>query len=205
METDVKQWTLEMIAASQNEFKTLISMIPPKQREGVGQLKQWTAKDEFAHLSFWLEVFAKNTKARRNGKALLDTSDYLAMNDAAWAERKDLSWSEIEAALTLALYEIEKQVKALSVDELTEAVMFTLEPQRKPPRPFIKSLLYDLIDHPLHHWVRLYKKFGHEAKAAQMLERVLQVLKKPGVSKWTATSRSKVKKHAESLNASSLN
>jgi Protein of unknown function (DUF1706) len=199
MKTDIKQWTLEVIATSRTEFKMLMSMIPPKQREVVGQIKQWSAKDELSHLSFWLELFAKNTKARRKGKALIDTSDYLAMNDNASEERKDWTWSEVDTALTRALEEIEKQVKALSVDELTEAEMFTLEPQRKSPRPFIKSLLYDLIDHPLHHWVKLYKKYGHEAKAADMLGRVSLTLKRPGVSKWTTTSRSKIKKHAENL------
>ncbi len=83
MKTAIKQWALEVIATSRNEFKTLISMIPPKQRDVSGKLKQWSAKDELAHLSFWLEVFAENIKASRNGGSLIDTSTYLVMNDKA--------------------------------------------------------------------------------------------------------------------------
>jgi hypothetical protein len=196
MKTDIKQWTLEVISASRIEFQMFIKHIPTKERKVVGQLEAWSAKDEIAHLTFWLETFAKNLKNLRQGKPLTSTKNYLAMNDAAWEKRKDLSWSEVEEALAKAFADIEKQVGTLSIEELTDGKNFSLESWG---RPLVKSLLYDLVDHPLHHFVKVYKKFGQDKKAAAMLERVALTLAQPGVAKWTTTTRGKIKKHQQSL------
>jgi hypothetical protein len=185
MKTDMKQWTLSIIDASRDEFKTFIANIPVHERKTVGKLKQWSAKDEVAHLGYWLEVFVKNIKARRSGKPLIDASDYLAMNDKAWEKHKDLSWAEVEEKLARAFQAIEKLMKALSVDALTDAKVLTLEPDRSSPRPLIKSLFYELIDHPVHHFVKLYQKHGANVTATTMLTRLQGVLEQPGVSKWT--------------------
>jgi hypothetical protein len=196
VKTDLTQWSLQIISVSREEFQTFIGTIPAKEREVVGGLKAWSAKDEIAHLTFWLETFAKNIKSLRQDKPLISTKNYLAMNDSAWEKRKDLSWAEVEANLAKTLTDIDKQVKMLSVEELTNGKTFSLESWG---RPLIKSLLYELVDHPLHHFVKLYKRFGQDRKAREMLKRITRTLIQPGVAKWTATSRSKIQKHEAHL------
>jgi hypothetical protein len=193
LKTDLTQWSLDVIAVSSQEFQAFIKSVPAKERKVIGQLKAWSAKDELAHLTFWLETFAKNLKNLRQGKPLISTKNYLAMNDAAWEKRKNLTWARVEEALANVFKDIEKQVKAFSVEELTNGKRFSLESWG---RPLIKSLLYELIDHPLHHFVKLCKKLGQGQKAAEMLERVSSTLTRPGVSRWTATSRGKIKRHS---------
>ncbi|MCE7983842.1 MAG: hypothetical protein DYG89_21930 [Caldilinea sp. CFX5] len=54
------------------------------------------SKDEIAHFVYWIDLFVTNGRARRSGQPLIDTSAYRAMNDRAWAERKDWTWREVE-------------------------------------------------------------------------------------------------------------
>ncbi|MGL4610730.1 MAG: ClbS/DfsB family four-helix bundle protein [Trueperaceae bacterium] len=115
MKTAIKQWTLEIIAASRNEFETFIKDIPKTEHQKLGELKTWSAKDEVTHLSYWIELFVKNIKARRRNKRLTNTKDYLAMNDKAWGQRKDWSWAEVEEKLFKTFAELEKQIKALTL------------------------------------------------------------------------------------------
>jgi hypothetical protein len=189
--TDLKQWTLGIVESSRQEIQTLIQHIPIKERKAVGQLKAWSAKDEMAHLMFWLGILAQNIANKRQGKPLISTKDYRAMNDEAWNTHKDFRWAEVEEALTQALVDIEKQVKTLTLEELSNGKTFFLESSGSP---LVRSLLYELVDHPLHHVVKLYKKFGQDKDAAAALERLTSALTQPGVSKWTATSRGKIKK-----------
>ncbi len=172
----------------------MIKHVPGKERKVVGQLKAWSAKDEIAHLTFWLETFVKNIKNRQSKNPLIDANNYLAVNDAAWARYKDLSWAEVEEKLSRVFDDIETQGKALRLEELTDASVFTLE-----GKPLVKSLLYEVVDHPLHHFVKLYRKYGKTKQALEALVRLETVLSQPGTSTWTATSRSKIKKHRERL------
>lgn len=80
---DVKQWTLAVVNVSRKEFETFIKNIPAEERKATGRLKQWSAKDEIAHLTFWLETFVKNIQARRSGKPGIDITNHLALNDKA--------------------------------------------------------------------------------------------------------------------------
>jgi Protein of unknown function (DUF1706) len=201
MKTDIKVWTLSVVDSSYHEFKTFIASIPEHERETVGQLKAWSAKDEVAHLGFWLETFAKNIKARRDGKPLIETNNYLAMNDKAWEQRKGWTWAKIEERLERAFNDIKKQNKALNLDELTNANVFTLEPKRSSPHPLVKSFLYELIDHPLHHFVKLYRKYDMTTQASATLTRLQKVLEQRGTAAWTTLSRNKIKKHQQRLSS----
>ena len=192
LQKDLKEWALELVQVSRLEFKHLIASIPAKQRDKAGELKKWSPKDELAHLAYWLEVFVGNIRAKRKGKPLTDTRDYLAMNDAAWEVRKGWSLEQIEAALEKVLGDLEKELKRFTLEELTDPAAFALE----RPRPFVRSLLYELIDHPMHHWAGLYRKLGKESKIGPMLGRILEAMSQRGIKRWTAGSRSKISHHA---------
>lgn len=194
MKQDAKEWTLSLIAAVRGEFEFFAAQIPKKERGVTGELKHWSTKDDIAHLCFWLEVFVKNIKSRRTGKTLISTSNYRIMNDQAWHESKDLSWSEIEVKLMSVFDEIEAEIKTLSLEEITDGNKFSVEPQRNPPRPLVKSLLYELVDHPFHHLVKIHRKLNNTDKANESLALLTAILKQPGFSKWTAAALNKIRK-----------
>jgi Protein of unknown function (DUF1706) len=194
MKNDLQQWALMLIGASENEFNTLIASLNPDQRSAIGDLHKWSPKDEIAHLSYWLEVFLGNIQRCQNGQELIDTRDYLTLNDQAWEVRKDWTWNDVERVLERTLKGIEVQIKNLSSQDLTDPQRLSLEPDQKVPRPLLKSLIYELIDHPLHHFLGMHRKLQNEHLVAPMLERLLEVMEQPGVSKWSITTRNKLRK-----------
>jgi hypothetical protein len=195
MKKDPKEWTLEIIKEVQNEFSVFLENVPPKDRNAKGELKKWSVKDEIAHLAFWFEIFVANIRACRAGNSLISTKNYLQMNDQAWGELKDLTWNEVEKKSLGALTEIAAEIKGLTIEELIEGAKFSVEPHRNPPRPLLKSLLYELIDHPFKHLVKLYTKQGNPKKAVASLIRISNTLKQPGFSQWSANSVSKINKY----------
>lgn len=186
-------WARKLLESSRHEFQLLIAAVPLHERELVGQRYAWSAKDEIAHLAFWIETFARNVHARREGRPLIDTGLYQALNDAAWHERKDWTWPEVESALAEAFVGLDAQLAALSAAELIVAGQFTVEPERAAPRPVMRSLLYEVVDHPCHHFAGLYRRFGSDAQLAAAATRLSAAVEAPSQAKWTAPTRRKLR------------
>jgi hypothetical protein len=193
MRTDVKQWAFAVVDSSFNEFNTLIARIPPNQRSVVGKLKNWSPKDHIAHLTYWIDLFVTNIQACRKNLPLTATDDYLTMNDAAWQIRKDWSWNKIETDVACVFSDLKVQIKDLTAEDLIDVHRFTLEADQKSPRSLIQSLLYELIDHPVHHFARMYQAFGDEEGIKALLTRAQQVINQPGGSKWSTPTRDKIR------------
>lgn len=199
VKVDLKAQTFTLLRSARSEFEHMLAHIPQAERTRVGQLKHWSPKDEIAHLAYWIDLFASNIQAIRTGAPLVDTRDYRAMNDRAWQVRQGWSWAEIEQAVAQALTAVETQIAALSAEELIDAKRFTLEPDRASPRPLLHSLIYELIEHPNHHFSGLYRKLGDEAAMSALFSRSLQTLSQLGSARWSARTRRVAQKHAERL------
>lgn len=188
-------WAGELVRVSRQEFSALGAQLPASEREAAGALHAWSTKDEIAHLAYWIELFALNIAAARSGHPLTDTGPYLAMNDAAWHERQDWSWATAEGALLNAITAVEAQLSTLGGEELTNAERLSVEPTRRPPRPLIRSLLYELIDHPLHHYAGIYHRLGASKACAEMVGRLTEVMEQPGVRTLAASTRTKLRRY----------
>jgi hypothetical protein len=193
MKKDVRQWLIDVVELSRAEFQAVIRCLPQSKRRAKGTADQWSAKDVISHLTYWLEVFDKNITARRASKPLIDTEDYLSMNAAAWSERNRLSWKEVETALHAALDRVKSQVENLSADQFDSGALSI------GGKPLVANFLYELIDHPLHHWVILYGKANAQKHGIEMLKRVQSVLDERGFGKWTDSSRKEIQKHVSIL------
>lgn len=189
---NLKPWALELVQLLRHEFRALVAGLSPQQRQEKGQMDRWSPKDELAHLAYWLEVFVANIRFRREGKPLTDVRDYLAMNDAAWEARQDWGLEQTEAAVRKVLTDLGEELERFTPEELTNPDRFTLE----FPRPFVRSLLYELVDHPVHHFAGLYRKLGKGSEVGPMLRRLLEVLGRRGAAGWSATTRKKIQRHA---------
>lgn len=194
---DVQIWARAITAASRHECVALLAQVPVSQRQALGTLQGWSTKDELAHLAYWIELFARNIAAARAELPLIDTRPYLAMNDAAWHERKDWDWITVEQALLEAIDAVVVQLAVLSAEELTDGARLSVEPARRPPRPLIRSLLYELIDHPLHHLTGIYRRLGASVARAEMIARVTAVVEQPGGRTLAAATRTKLRRYSQ--------
>lgn len=174
---DLTAWTSALLDAADREFTTLIACVPPNQRQRIGELKNWSPKDQMAHLVYWLELYAKNLQARREGREPEDIRNYQERNDAAWHERREWTWDHLAEAWQTALQAVAAEFGRLP------------EPQQ---RAQMRSLIYELVDHPHHHYVRLYAKLGKPKQARALLARTEALLAQRGAARWTAATRRKL-------------
>jgi hypothetical protein len=196
MKIDIHSWLDNVLQASRQEFVVLESHIPPKMHDAEGEADKWSAKDVFAHLTYWLEVFARNVNARIHSKTLVDTEKYQELNREAWKLRSKLTWGKVRSDLDRALADIGACVHRLTAEELTDASCFSLA-----GRPLVFDYIYEVIEHPMHHWMILYRKAGAEEKAVAMLKRVQEGVSQEGLMKWSLPARKKILKHRQSLEA----
>ncbi len=188
----IKQWAFSLINASSFEFDTLMARIPESQRGVVGELKKWSPKDQVAHLIYWIELFVANTKACRQGRAIVSTADYLTMNDSAWQERKDWTWPDVEANIARIFLDVRGQVQELSLEELIDARRYSVETDESGPKPILQSLAYELIAHPSHHFARMYWAFGDREGVDSLFARTLRVTNQSGVLTWSEPTLKKI-------------
>lgn len=180
------QWSASLIEAARDEFSRLRASAPAGQRAVQGELKRWSPKDEMAHLVYWLDLYAAKLKALRAGRDPEDVRNYQERNDAAWPLRRNWTWDRVEQEWLRALQQVAAEWALLSEAE---------------QRQLMRSLIYELVDHPHHHFVRLYRKFRQPARGKAMLARTEALLAQRGASKWTVTPRRKLKRWALELEA----
>ena len=196
MKIDIHGWLDNVLQVSKHEFDELESHIPPKMHNAKGEADKWSAKDVFAHLTYWLEVFSNNVDARIQSKTLVDTKKYEALNREAWKLRNKLTWGKVRSDLDRALANIDTRMHRLTTEELMDALCFSIA-----GRPLVVDYMYELIEHPMHHWMILYRKAGAEEMAVAMLERVQKGVSQKGLMKWSLPARKKILKHRLSLEA----
>lgn len=177
----LRELTAALLDAARHEFTTLIASVPAKQRNATGELTRWSPKDELAHLVYWLELYAAKLQALRNGHEPEDVRNYQARNDATWPLRRDWTWEQVERAWLRALDDVAGEWEQLE------------EPAQ---RKLMRSLIYELVDHPHHHYVRLYGKFRQPGRGRALLARTQALLEQRGAAQWTATTRKKLKRWA---------
>lgn len=194
---DLQAWAVEIVNLLRQEYAVLAAQLAPSEREASGELWAWSTKDEIAHLAYWIALFATNIAAARADRPLTDTRPYLAMNDAAWHERAAWDWTTVEQALLRAIDAVAAQLATLSSDELRDAGRLTVEPAGGPPRPLIRSLLYELIDHPLHHFAGIYQRLGAAEPRVAMLARVAALVEQPGVRTLAGSTRAKLRSYRQ--------
>jgi len=190
MKSDIHRWLDNVLQTSKHEFSVLESHIPSKLHEQKGEVNNWSAKDVVAHLTYWLEVFSYNIDARNDSKTLIDTHDYKVLNREAWKSRNALTWDQVQLDLDRAFANVQSQAHNLDANQLTDASSFSIG-----DRALIADFMYELIEHPMHHWMILYRKASADNLAVEMLARVQKGISQKGLMKWSLSARRKIRKH----------
>ncbi len=194
MERDIYHWLDNVLQTSKHEFFVLESHIPSMMHDAKGGVDKWSAKDVVAHLTYWLEVFSYNIDARTHSKTLIDTDDYKGLNREAWKLRNTFTWDTVRLDLDRAFANVQSRVHSLTTRQLTDASCFSIG-----DRPLVVDYMYELIEHPMHHWMILYRKASAEDLAVEMLERVQEGVSQKGLMKWSLSARKKIRKHRQPL------
>ena len=189
MNKETSVWLSEVIKASKLEFSILKSVIPSEVYHATGRLKDWSMKDVYAHLTYWIEVFSHNINASINSTSKIDTNNYAKLNIETWSARNALTWDEVNAALDHAFIESQSLLENLSEEQLTDKTCLSIG-----GNTLISDYLYEFIEHPIGHWVSLYIKANDKSAALDCLTRVESSILNDNFSKWLKPVKSKIAK-----------
>ena len=121
------------------------------------------------------------------------------MNDVAWFYGKDLPWKDTKSSITKVVADLLALIASLSSEELVNEKIFSLGYEAKSPKPLIEDLLYEIVEHPLHHMMGMYNKFGNKKYAQEMLAGIDNFLQNPMVLSWTSKSCKKIAKYLKTV------
>ncbi|HAS41438.1 MAG TPA: hypothetical protein DCS93_13215 [Microscillaceae bacterium] len=194
MKSAVKTWLDEVVTTSKQEFSILESKMPPNIYQATGHPENWSMKDIYSHLTYWIEVFSHNVKASINCTPKIDTSNYKILNDETWKLRNTLTWDEVRQALDNVFLESQSLLIRILDEQLMDKSILTIQGQA-----LIADYLYEFIEHPMWHWIGLYLKANDKDSALDCLERVESSIFNENFSKWLIPVRKAVIKNRKRI------
>jgi hypothetical protein len=126
---------IELPERRQAEEEAFIAQLAAPERERVGKVNNWSAKDLIAHLAGWKLRMADQLAASGRGEATVQTEEIDAENALIWSECCDRSWEEVLQASSLGQRRLIDGLQALSLKDLHDANLtarLSWEPSRQP-------------------------------------------------------------------------
>jgi hypothetical protein len=103
------------------EEGALVAQLSPQEREQVGKVNDWSAKDMIVHLAGWKLRMADQLAALGRGEGRADVDEIDAENALIWSEYYDRSWEEVLQASSLGQRRLIDGLQALSLNDLHDA------------------------------------------------------------------------------------
>lgn len=163
---DLRLDLIQLLERTREEEELYIARLSPQEREQVGRLDGWSAKDLMSHLAAWRLRMADRLETAQQGGAPPPDAEVEAENAAIWAEYAGKSWDEVRQALALSHRRLADSLQALSDEELTDPQRF--EWQRG--QPLWRGVAGNGCTHPVMHLADAYARRGQMDDAAAMME-----------------------------------
>ncbi|HUY77418.1 MAG TPA: DinB family protein [Ktedonobacterales bacterium] len=160
--TDVKPKLLEALARAQAQLQTFADGLSDDERAAIGEATHWSAKDNIAHMAFWIRKTSAVFAAVRQGIEPPPSEDiFQPINERVFAEWQARPWAETLAAAQAAYTQLIADVERSSEEELTDTERF---PSRKGD-PLSSSVIGSAVGHPAEHYAQYYLEHGDPARA----------------------------------------
>jgi len=170
--TRVKPKLLAALTRAQADFQAFVAGLSADERAAIGEETRWSAKDNIAHMAFWIgktnEVFAA---VRRGEEPPASEDIFQPINERVFAEWRSRPWDEILSAAQTAYAQLIADVEEASEGDLTDTKRF---PSRQG-QPLSSSALGSGIGHPAEHYAQYYLEHGAPERAIAVQERVVAV------------------------------
>jgi len=163
---DVRPELIKLLERTQAEEEAFVGQLSPQEREQVGKVSDWSAKDMIAHLAGWKLRMADRLAALGRGEARADVDEIDAENALIWSEYCDRSWDEVTQASSLSHRRLIDGLKVMSVNDLHDADRF----ESQKGQPLWRSVAGNGCTHPMMHLAEAYVKRGQAARAQAMME-----------------------------------
>src|SRR5512137_1356841 len=115
---DVRPKLVVLLERTRDEEEAFVAQLTPQEREQVGKVNGWSAKDMIAHLAGWRLRMADQMAALGRGESKGDVEDIDAENALIWSEYCDRTWEEVIQASSLGHQRLMDGLQSMSVNDL---------------------------------------------------------------------------------------
>lgn len=162
----VKPRLLAALAGGQARLQTFADGLSDDERAAIGEERLWSAKDNVAHIAFWVRNTSAIFAAIRGEGEPPPFGDHNLQptNECVFAEWRARPWAETLAEAQGAFAQLIADVERFSEEELTDTQRF---PSRQG-QPLAASALGTVVWHPAEHYAQYYMEHGAPARATAM-------------------------------------
>jgi len=164
-EKTVKKELTELLEKGYQAEKEFIAALSDGERNAEGSFERWTAKDTFAHNSYWRKSHAEDVLAVLAGESPIQTDDD-QVNDGVYSQYKDQSWDAIESLAEISLERMGEALAAVSEGDLQRSDFYPWE----QGRALWREIVGNIYTHPILHLSDWHIKRGNAARAAEMYQ-----------------------------------
>jgi len=165
-----KTQLLDILKEAQAQFRAFADGLTGDERAAIGEATRWSAKDNLAHMAYWIDHLNEVFAALRNGSELpAENENFQPINERVFAEWRERPWDEVVARGQQAYAQLAANVEACSEEELTNAA-------RTPQildGPLFRRVIGAAVSHPYEHYGQFYLEHGKPELALAMEERNL--------------------------------
>ena len=181
----MKKELTDLLEKGYQAEKSFIATLSNEERNAVGTLEHWTAKDSIAHNSYWRKRHAENILAVLAGKSPVEVDDD-EINAGVYSRYKDQYWNEVDALADKSLEVMGEALSALSEDDLQRDDFYPWE----QGRPLWKEIVGNIYTHPIIHLSDWHVKRGNLTRATEMYqEMTVQLTSLDNGPEWQGTIR----------------
>jgi hypothetical protein len=163
---DVRPKLVELLERTQHEEEAFVAQLTSEERERVGKVDDWSAKDMIGHLAGWKLRVADRLAALGRGEDTAETEEIDAENALIWSEYSDRSWEEVVQASALGHRRLVDGLEAMLVDDLHDGDRF----KSLKGQPLWRAVAGNGCTHPMMHLAEAQVKRGQAARAAAMMQ-----------------------------------
>lgn len=169
MKSDILKELLEKGCQAEKE---LIAALSDAERNAIGSLEAWTAKDVIAHNSYWRKYHAENLLGALEGRIPDPTEDLDHANEDVYYKYRDQPWEEVEALADNSCEQMKEVLAALGNDGLEKVNFFPWH----EGRPLWRFVVGNVYTHPILHLADWYGKKGETGRVVKMYQTMTGLL-----------------------------
>jgi len=181
----MKKELTELLEKGYQAEREFIAALTNEERDAQGSFERWTAKDTFAHNSYWRKHHAEDVLAVLAGETPIETDDD-QINEGVYSQYKDESWDEVDTLAGTSLRVMGEALAKLSEDDLQNSDFYPWE----QGRPLWREIVGNIYTHPILHLSDWHIKRGDTSRAAEMYQEMTgQLANLDDSPEWQGTIR----------------
>jgi len=158
----VKPKLLDALTRAQAQLQTFADGLSDDERVAIGEATHWSAKDNVAHMAFWIGNTSAVFAAVRQGIEPPPSEDiFQPINERVFAEWQARPWADTLAAAQSAYAQLIADVEHASAEDLNDAERF---PSRQG-QSLSSTVIGSGIAHPAEHYAQYYLEHGAPDRA----------------------------------------